>query len=246
MSSAAGARKGIPLAPTSDIADPASLPRAGRGSSGRTGRCPSCARSASASAAERPLDGIRVAACLHVTAETANLVRTLVAGGAEAALCAANPLSTQDDVAAALAGDGIEVRARRGEDADAYAAHVAALAAARPQITIDDGADLVSAIHARGGRRARRADRRHRGDDDGPAPRAPAGGRGPARLPGARGQRGASPSGPSTTATARASPRSTGSCAPPTCCSPARRSSWSATAGPAGASRSAPGAPAPP
>jgi adenosylhomocysteinase len=102
-------------------------------------------------AAEHPLDGIRVAACLHVTAETANLVRTLVAGGAEAALCAANPLSTQDDVAAALAGDGIEVRARRGEDGDAFAAHVAALAGAGPQITIDDGADLVSAIHAAGG-----------------------------------------------------------------------------------------------
>jgi adenosylhomocysteinase len=102
-------------------------------------------------AAERPLDGIRVAACLHVTAETATLVRALVAGGAEAALCAANPLSTQDDVAAALADDGIEVHARRGEDAEAYAAHVAALAAGRPQVTIDDGADVISAVHAAGG-----------------------------------------------------------------------------------------------
>jgi adenosylhomocysteinase len=102
-------------------------------------------------AAERPLEGVRIAACLHVTAETANLVRALVAGGAEAALCAANPLSTQDDVAAALAAEGIEVRARRDEDLDAYAAHVAALAGARPQITIDDGADLVSAVHAAGG-----------------------------------------------------------------------------------------------
>jgi adenosylhomocysteinase len=64
---------------------------------------------------ERPLDGVRVAACLHVTAETANLVRALTAGGASVGLCAANPLSTQDDVAAALAGaDGVEVRARRG------------------------------------------------------------------------------------------------------------------------------------
>src|SRR6476646_2325452 len=79
-------------------------------------------------AAERPLEGIRVAACLHVTAETANLVRTLRAGGATVALCSANPLSTQDDVAAALVlEDGVEVRARHGEDVDTYVAHVLAL-----------------------------------------------------------------------------------------------------------------------
>jgi adenosylhomocysteinase len=101
---------------------------------------------------ERPLAGIRVAACLHVTAETANLVRTLTSGGCAAALCAANPLSTQDDVAAALAADGhVEVRARRGEDLDTYAAHVAALADERPHVTLDDGADLLSVLHARGG-----------------------------------------------------------------------------------------------
>jgi adenosylhomocysteinase len=101
---------------------------------------------------ERPLTGIRVAACLHVTAETANLVRTLTSGGCAAALCAANPLSTQDDVAAALAADGhVEVRARRGEDLDTYAAHVAALADERPHVTLDDGADLLSVLHARGG-----------------------------------------------------------------------------------------------
>jgi adenosylhomocysteinase len=97
---------------------------------------------------ERPLDGITVAACLHVTAETANLVRALVAGGAEVALCAANPLSTQDETAAALARDiGAEVHARRGEDADAYAAHVAACARRRPHVTLDDGADLVTLLH---------------------------------------------------------------------------------------------------
>src|SRR5215207_950377 len=97
---------------------------------------------------ERPLDGITVAACLHVPAETANLVRALVAGGAEVALCAANPLSTQDETAAALAGDiGAEVHARRGEDADAYAAHVAACARRRPHVTLDDGADLVTLLH---------------------------------------------------------------------------------------------------
>jgi adenosylhomocysteinase len=100
-------------------------------------------------ARERPLEGVRVAACLHVTAETANLMRTLVAGGATASLCAANPLSTQDDVAAALVEHhGVEVRAARGEDADAYAAHVAALVAGAPHVTLDDGADLLSVLHA--------------------------------------------------------------------------------------------------
>ncbi|HET9104431.1 MAG TPA: adenosylhomocysteinase [Solirubrobacteraceae bacterium] len=105
--------------------------------------------------AERPLAGIRVAACLHVTAETANLMRTLRAGGAVVGLCAANPLSTQDDVAAALvAGDGIEVRAIRGEDIDTYVAHVLALLTAPAGdglVTIDDGADLQVTAHARGG-----------------------------------------------------------------------------------------------
>jgi adenosylhomocysteinase len=98
---------------------------------------------------ERPLDGVRVAACLHVTAETANLVRTLMAGGARTALAAANPLSTQDDTAAALAErHGAEVHAVRGEDADAYVANVAALVAGDPQVTIDDGADLITVLHA--------------------------------------------------------------------------------------------------
>ncbi len=101
-------------------------------------------------AGERPLAGVRVGACLHVTSETANLVRTLRAGGAEVALCAPNPLSTQDDVAAALAGDGVEVHAIYGEDMDAWAAHVVAVASGEPQITLDDGADLVTALHAQG------------------------------------------------------------------------------------------------
>jgi adenosylhomocysteinase len=100
---------------------------------------------------DRPLDGIHVAACLHVTAETANLIRTLTAAGARAAVCSANPLSVQDDVAAALvAHDQIEVRAQRGEDLDAYASHVNALVANRPQITLDDGADLMITAHAAG------------------------------------------------------------------------------------------------
>ena len=100
-------------------------------------------------AAERPLDGVPVAACLHVTAETANLVRALVAGGATVGLCSANPLSTQDEVAAALAeADGVEVHAVRGEGAEDYARHVAALVGAGPRVTIDDGADLLAFMHS--------------------------------------------------------------------------------------------------
>jgi adenosylhomocysteinase len=100
--------------------------------------------------AERPLEDLRVAACLHVTAETACLARTLVAGGAEVGLCSANPLSTQDDVAAAVARDAsIDVHAQHGEDLDSYMSHVTALVESSPQITLDDGADLLTAIHAR-------------------------------------------------------------------------------------------------
>jgi adenosylhomocysteinase len=89
-----------------------------------------------------------VGACLHVTSETANLVRALEAGGADVALCASNPFATQDDVAAALEADyGAEVHAVHGEDADAWAAHVAAVVARAPRITIDDGADLLAALH---------------------------------------------------------------------------------------------------
>jgi adenosylhomocysteinase len=102
--------------------------------------------------AQRPLDGVRIAACLHVTAETANLVSTLIAGGASAALCSANPLSAQDDVAAALVQNhGVEVRALHGEDLDTYAGHVRTLIAGAPQVTIDDGADLLVTAHEVGG-----------------------------------------------------------------------------------------------
>jgi len=103
-------------------------------------------------ASEQPLAGVRVAACLHVTAETGSLARTLVAGGAQLELCSANPLTIQDDVAAALATEaGVTVHARRDENLDAYAEHVEALVGAQPQITLDDGADLLSFMHARGG-----------------------------------------------------------------------------------------------
>jgi adenosylhomocysteinase len=99
-------------------------------------------------AGERPLEGVRIAVCLHVTAETANLVRTLIAGGAQTGLCAANPFSTQDDVAAALVTHhGAAVHARRGDRPAAYTAHLERLLEAAPDIAIDDGGDLISAAH---------------------------------------------------------------------------------------------------
>ncbi len=97
---------------------------------------------------EKPLQGIRVGACLHVTKETANLMRTLIAGGAQVALCASNPLSTQDEVAAALVKQfGVPVFAIRGEDTETYYKHINAVLDTQPDITMDDGADLVSTLH---------------------------------------------------------------------------------------------------
>ena len=98
----------------------------------------------------QPLKGIRVSACLHVTAETANLAVCLRDGGAEVVLCASNPLSTQDDVAASLVRDhGIPVFAIKGEDNDTYYNHILAALDHRPQITMDDGADLVTILHTK-------------------------------------------------------------------------------------------------
>ncbi len=98
-------------------------------------------------AKEKPLAGLRMSACLHVTAETANLARTLKAGGADLVLCASNPLSTQDDVAASLVKDfGIATYAIKGEDEHSYYRHIAAALEHRPNVTMDDGADLVSAM----------------------------------------------------------------------------------------------------
>jgi adenosylhomocysteinase len=99
---------------------------------------------------ERPLEGVTIGACLHVTTETANLVRTLIAGGADVGLCASNPLSTQDDTAAALVDRyGAEVYAIHGEDTDTYYAHIESVADKAPQITMDDGADVISVIHGK-------------------------------------------------------------------------------------------------
>ncbi len=98
---------------------------------------------------ERPLSGYRISACLHVTTETANLMRTLKAGGADVVLCASNPLSTQDDVAAALVEEyGISVFAIKGEDNDTYYAHIEAAVDHKPHITMDDGADVISVLHS--------------------------------------------------------------------------------------------------
>jgi len=99
---------------------------------------------------QKPLKGLRVSACLHVTSETANLVRTLMAGGAEVRLCASNPLSTQDDVAASLVTDfGAQVFAVKGEDTKMYYEHINAALDLKPMVTMDDGADLVSELHSR-------------------------------------------------------------------------------------------------
>ena len=98
---------------------------------------------------EKPLRGVRMSACLHVTAETANLMRVLRAGGADVLLCASNPLSTQDDVAAALVKEGIPVFAKKGENRDTFYKHLVAALDHRPQLTMDDGADLIHLLHTK-------------------------------------------------------------------------------------------------
>jgi adenosylhomocysteinase len=100
-------------------------------------------------AAEKPLQGIRIAGCLHITTETANLALALQAGGADVILCASNPLSTQDDVAATLVDYGIPTNAIKGEDDDTYYKHIRTALEHKPQLTIDDGADLVTTLHTK-------------------------------------------------------------------------------------------------
>ena len=167
---------------------------------------------------EKPLQGLRIAACLHVTTETANLIRTLMAGGADVALCASNPLSTQDETAAALVDRyGAEVHAINGEDNETYYRHIEAAVDHQPQMTMDDGADVIGVLHTE--RREQLAEiiggteetttgviRLKAMEADGKL-----------ALPDHRRQRRATPSTSSTTATAPASRRSTGSSAPPTC-----------------------------
>jgi len=98
---------------------------------------------------EKSLNGIRISACLHITTETANLALTLKEGGGDIILCASNPLSTQDDVAAALVEYGIPVNAIKGEDEKTYYKHINTALDHKPQLTIDDGADLVSTLHSK-------------------------------------------------------------------------------------------------
>jgi adenosylhomocysteinase len=100
-------------------------------------------------AKEKPLKGIRISGCLHITTETANLALALKEGGADIVLCASNPLSTQDDVAAALVKHGIPVNAIRGEDEKTYYKHINTALDNKPQLTVDDGADLVTTLHSK-------------------------------------------------------------------------------------------------
>jgi adenosylhomocysteinase len=130
-----------------DIADPSRAEEGARRIAWAGRRMPVLATIRERFAEERPLEGCVVAACLHVTAETANLMLALRDGGAEPILCASNPLSTQDDVAAALVADGISVFAIRGIDSDGYYKHINAALDHAPAITMDDGADLATLLH---------------------------------------------------------------------------------------------------
>ncbi len=132
-----------------DITDPSLALNGKRRIDWAAGDMPVLATIAERFRKEKPLKNIRIAACLHVTAETGVLMRTLVAGGADVLLCASNPLSTQDDVAAALVAEGLPVFARRGEDHATYFKHLRTILDHKPHITMDDGADLVSELHGK-------------------------------------------------------------------------------------------------
>src|SRR3954453_7731056 len=133
----------------SDVRDLALAPEGVRRIEWGAGQMPGLALTRERFAAERPLSGMRIAACLHVTTETANLMRTLKAGGADAVICASNPLSTQDDVAAALVDEyDIGVFAIKGEDNDTYYSHIEAAVDHKPHLTMDDGADVIGVLHS--------------------------------------------------------------------------------------------------
>jgi adenosylhomocysteinase len=138
--------------PPHDVADLGLAPVGASRIAWAAGQMPVLARIRERFLSERPLEDVRVGTCLHVTAETANLILALADAGARMALCSANPLSTQDDVAAALVYEhGIDVHALRGEDVDTYVRHVKAVLDGKPNVTVDDGADLLMTVHARGG-----------------------------------------------------------------------------------------------
>jgi adenosylhomocysteinase len=130
-----------------DVRDPGLAPTGHERIGWAAGEMPVLAQIRERFEKERPLEGVTIAACLHVTTETANLMTALAAGGATALLCASNPLSTQDDVAAALTEAGVETFAIKGEDDDTMYKHINAVLDVRPQITMDDGADMVSVLH---------------------------------------------------------------------------------------------------
>ena len=130
-----------------DIADPGLAPEGHRRIAWADRRMPVLAAIRERFEADKPLDGVRVAACMHVTSETATLMYTLRAGGASVVLCASNPLSTQDDVAAALVEDGIPVYAVRGEDSDTFYEHINAILDTEPHLVFDDGADTTTVLH---------------------------------------------------------------------------------------------------
>jgi adenosylhomocysteinase len=136
-----------PRPPVSDIADPALAEQGRRRVDFAEHAMPVLGLLRARFAAAKPLAGARVAACMHVTAETAALARTLLAGGAELHLAASNPLSTQDDVAAALVAEGVGVHARHGVDRAGYVAHLEAVLDAGPTLLLDDGCDLVGVLH---------------------------------------------------------------------------------------------------
>ncbi|MCU1603071.1 MAG: adenosylhomocysteinase [Frankiales bacterium] len=135
--------------PSYDVADPALAEQGARKVAWAERAMPVLGLLRERFAQERPLDGITVAACMHVTPETAALVRVLTAGGAAVHLAASNPLSTQDDVAAALAAEGVGVHARHGVTRDEYVAHLTAVLEAGPQLLLDDGCDLVDLLHTK-------------------------------------------------------------------------------------------------
>ena len=132
---------------TSDIADPSLASRGRMRVEWASGRMPVLSSVRKEFCSERPLAGLRVGASLHVTSETANLMLTLADAGAELSLCASNPLSTQDDVAAALVAEGVEVMAVRGEDSERYHRHIREVLGRGPDLLVDDGGDLITTLH---------------------------------------------------------------------------------------------------
>ncbi len=140
--------RSVPPVNAYDVADPALAEQGARRVAWAERAMPVLGLLRERFAVEQPLAGLTVAACMHVTPETAALVRTLTAGGAALHLAASNPLSTQDDVAAALAAEGVGVFARHGIDRDGYGGHLRAVLKAGPQFVLDDGCDLVNLLHA--------------------------------------------------------------------------------------------------